>query len=56
LDANFDSNISKDFRGRIISLENTIIGYEFNSNDGRPNDFQGNIEQLTSNIIDYLNN
>lgn len=52
---NFDTNISQDFAGRVISLENTIIGYEFNSNDGRVNDYQGNIEMLTSNIIDYLN-
>lgn len=56
VDANFDTNISNGFSGRIISLENTIIGYEFNSNDGRVNDYQGNIELLTSNIIDYLNN
>lgn len=56
VNANFDSNIGTGFAGRIISLENTIIGYEFNSNDGRPNDYQGNIELLTSNIIDYLNN
>ncbi|MFG6685200.1 DUF5018 domain-containing protein [Mariniflexile sp. HNIBRBA6329] len=56
VEANFDSNIGTGFAGRIISLENTIIGYEFNSNDGRINDYQGNIELLTSNIIDYLNN
>lgn len=56
VNANFDSNIGTSFAGRIISLENTIIGYEFNSNDGRPNDYQGNIELLTSNIINYLNN
>lgn len=56
VEANFDSNIGTSFAGRIISLENTIIGYEFNSNDGRVNDYQGNIELLTSNIIDYLNN
>lgn len=56
VEANFDSNIGTGFAGRIISLENTIIGYEFNSNDGRVNDYQGNIELLTSNIIDYLNN
>jgi hypothetical protein len=56
VDGNFDSSIGTDFGGRIISLENTIIGYEFNSNDGRVNDFQSNIELLTSNIIDYLNN
>lgn len=56
VEANFDSNIGTSFAGRIISLENTIIGYEFDSNDGRVNDYQGNIELLTSNIIDYLNN
>lgn len=56
VEANFDSNIGTSFAGRIISLENTIIGYEFNSNGGRVNDYQGNIELLTSNIIDYLNN
>jgi hypothetical protein len=56
VNANYDTNISNDFAGRIISLENTIIGYEFNSNDGRVNDYQNNIELLTSNIIDYLNN
>lgn len=56
VDANFDTNIPTDFAGRVISLENTIIGYEFDSNDGRPNDYQGNLELLTSNIIDYLNN
>ena len=56
VEPNFDSNISTDFAGKVITLENTIIGYEFGSNDGRPNDYQGNIEMLTSNIIDYLNN
>lgn len=56
LDPNFDNNISTDFAGTIITLENTIIGYEFDDNDGRVNDYQDNIELLTSNIIDYLNN
>lgn len=56
VDANYDVNITTDFAGRVITLENTIIGYEFDSNDGRVNDYQGNIELLTSNIIDYLNN
>lgn len=55
LEANFDTKIPTNFAGRVITLENTIIGYEFDSNDGRPNDYQGNIELLTSNIIDYLN-
>lgn len=55
LDANFDTHIPADFSGRVITIENTIIGYEFDSNEGRENDYQGNIEMLTSNIIDYLN-
>jgi len=55
LGANFDTHISTDFSGRVITIENTIIGYEFDSNEGRENDYQGNIEMLTSNIIDYLN-
>ncbi|WP_346859606.1 DUF5018 domain-containing protein [uncultured Draconibacterium sp.] len=56
VEANFDTNISADFAGKVITLENTIIGYEFDTNNGRENDYQGNIELLTSNIIDYLNN
>ena len=56
VEANYDTNIATDFAGRIITLENSIIGYEFDSNEGRVNDYQGNIELLTSNIIDYLNN
>jgi hypothetical protein len=55
LNENFDSNISKNFKGTVITLENTIIGYEFKSNSGRANDYQNNIEKLTENIIDYLN-
>ncbi len=54
--SNFDTNIPTDFAGHIISLENTITGYEFDDNEGRDNDYQGNIELLTSNIIDYLKN
>ena len=53
LNANFDFNIPSDFQGRIISLENTLIGYEFDPN-GTTNDYQGNIDKLTTNIIDYL--
>jgi hypothetical protein len=56
VETNYDTNIATDFAGRIITLENSIIGYEFDSNEGRVNDYQGNIELLTSNIIDYLNN
>lgn len=53
VDANFDFNIPTDFEGHIITLANTIIGYEFDPNQ-TVNDYQGNIERLTSNIIDYL--
>lgn len=55
VEANFDTNIPTDFAGKVITLENTIIGYEFDANDGRVNEYQGNLELLTSNIIDYLN-
>ncbi|MCB9296752.1 MAG: DUF4960 domain-containing protein [Lewinellaceae bacterium] len=50
---NFDFNIPTTFQGHIISLENTIIGYEFDPND-TTNDYHSNIEKLTANIIDYL--
>ncbi|WP_438972290.1 DUF4960 domain-containing protein [Polaribacter sp.] len=52
-DANFDNNISADFKGHVFSIENTIIGYEWDSN-GTTNDYQGNIEKFTENIISYL--
>ncbi|MEL7123876.1 MAG: DUF5018 domain-containing protein [Bacteroidota bacterium] len=53
VDNNFDFNIPTDFEGTVISIENTILGYEFDPN-GTVNDYQGNIERLTTNIIDYL--
>jgi hypothetical protein len=53
VDANFDTNISTDFKGHVLTLENTIIGYEFDSN-GTVNDYHSNIETLTTNIIGYL--
>jgi hypothetical protein len=53
VNADFDFNIPTDFNGRIISLENTIIGYEFDSN-GTVNQYQNNLETFTRNIIDYL--
>lgn len=53
--SNFDTNIGTSFKGTVITLENTIIGYEFKSNAGRANDYQNNIEKLTKNIINYLN-
>lgn len=53
VDANFDTNIPTDFKGHILTMENTIIGYEFDPNE-TVNDYQGNIEMLTKNIIGYL--
>jgi hypothetical protein len=53
VDANFDFNIPTDFQGHIITMENTIIGYEFDPNE-TVNDYQSNIEKLTMNIVDYL--
>ncbi|WP_412561423.1 DUF5018 domain-containing protein [Winogradskyella sp. MIT101101] len=54
-DPNFDSQIPTDFQGTIMSIENTIVGYEWDSN-GTVNDFQSNIETFTGNILDYLYN
>ena len=54
-DPNFESQIATDFQGSIMSIENTIIGYEWDSN-GTVNDFQSNIETFTGNILDYLYN
>ncbi|HEY9184555.1 MAG TPA: DUF4960 domain-containing protein [Salegentibacter sp.] len=51
----FDDQISNDFKGSIFSIENTIVGYEWDSN-GTTNDFQSNIETFTKNILDYLYN
>ena len=52
-DPNFDSQIPTDFQGSIMSIENTIVGYEWNSNSN-DNAFQSNIETFTQNIIGYL--
>ena len=52
-DANFDTQIGTDWQGSIFSIENTIIGYEWDSN-GTVNEFQSNIEIFTGNILDYL--
>lgn len=54
-DGNFDSQIPTDFQGSIMSIENTIVGYEWDSN-GTVNDFQSNIEMFTGNILEYLYN
>ena len=53
-DAMFDNNIPTDFKGTIVSFENTIIGYEWNPNGGT-NDVHSNIEKITKNVIAYLN-
>lgn len=52
-DVNFDTQIPTDFAGRIMTIQNTIVGYEWNSN-GTTNDFQSNIEKFTANIIAFL--
>ena len=52
-DPSMDSNIPTDFKGSIFTLENTIIGYEWDSN-GTHNDYQDNIRIFTKNILDYL--
>jgi hypothetical protein len=54
-DANFDAQIPTDFQGSIMSIENTIVGYEWDSN-GTVNDFQSNLETFTENILNYLYN
>jgi len=51
----FDDQISTDFKGSIFSIQNTIVGYEWDSN-GSVNDYQSNIETFTGNILDYLYN
>lgn len=51
----FEGQIATDFKGSIFSIENTIVGYEWDSN-GTTNDYQSNIENFTKNILDYLYN
>lgn len=51
----FDDQISEDYKGSIFSIENTIVGYEWDSN-GTQNDYQSNIETFTKNILDHLYN
>ncbi len=51
----FDDQIATDFKGSVFSIQNTIVGYEWDSN-GTTNDFQSNIETFTRNILDYLYN
>ena len=54
-DAAFDPQIPTDFKGHIFVISNTIVGYEWNSN-GTNNDYQGNIQLFTQNILDHLYN
>ncbi|WP_281225437.1 DUF5018 domain-containing protein [Flavobacterium aquiphilum] len=49
----FDTRISTNYKGHIFTMEDTITGYEWDSNGGT-NDYQSNIKKLTTNIIDYL--
>ncbi|WP_037319094.1 DUF4960 domain-containing protein [Salegentibacter sp. Hel_I_6] len=51
----FENQIATDFKGSIFSIENTIVGYEWDSN-GTTNDYQSNIEDFTKNILAYLYN
>ncbi len=53
-DAEIDANIPKDFKGSLFTMENTISGYEWDSN-GTVNDYQNNIKVFTKNILDFLN-
>lgn len=48
------STVPKDFKGNILVFANSIIGYEWNVNDGSPNDAHENIEKITYNAIEYL--
>jgi hypothetical protein len=52
--ANISADVPKDFRGTVLMLSNSIIGYEWVTNDGSVNEYQDNIEQLTENAIEYL--
>jgi hypothetical protein len=53
VDAEFDSNIGLNWKGSVFTLENMIIGYEWDSNNS-VNPSQANIEILTKNILEYL--
>ena len=46
-----DFNPDGDYLGRILCIG--LNSYEWNQND-RVNDYQGNIEQMTKNSLDYL--
>ncbi|WP_236613978.1 DUF4960 domain-containing protein [Nafulsella turpanensis] len=52
--ANFSADVPKDFRGTVLMLANSIIGYEWETNDGSVNEYEENIELLTANAIEYL--
>lgn len=57
LDGDFNGDIATDFDGSIILLSNTIIGYEWDSENGNVNsinDRQANLETFTSNILNHL--
>ncbi|WP_235893360.1 DUF4960 domain-containing protein [Litoribacter populi] len=52
--ADLHSNVPTDFQGNILVFANTIIGYEWETQDGSPNEYVDNIKQLTQNAINYL--
>lgn len=52
--AEIDANIPKDFKGTLFTIENTIAGYEWDSN-GTTNVYLNNIKVFTKNILDFLN-
>ena len=46
-----DFNPDGDYLGRIVAIG--LNSYEWNQND-RVNDYQGNIEKMTANCLEYL--
>ncbi len=49
----FDTQIASDYRGHIFTIQNSIVGYEWDSN-GTLNQYQNNIKLFTQNILNYL--
>jgi hypothetical protein len=49
-----NANVPRDFRGTVLVLANSIIGYEWEVNDGSENEYHQNIERLTENALNYL--
>lgn len=55
-DATLNSNIPTDWKGNTIVLCNHIVGYEWDTSTDavRTNEYDDNIQTLTTNIINYL--